>query len=316
YNTVVGFSLLSYVSATYNGFYFVSLQPWHERDKDGLDAKTLIDRLNKRFRSEIPEGAVFGFMPPAIPGLGAAGGFSLWLQDRTGGSVDFLNDNLQKFLEAARKRPEIGSVNSTFRAAVPQVFVDVDRDKALKQGVPVADVYQSLQTFLGGTYVNQFNRFGRQWRVFMQADAPDRVKPEDIGSFFVRNTQGNMVPLSALTSIRQTAGPECPPRFNLYRAAQVTGSAAAGYSSGQAMAALEQVAAQTLPREIGTDWSDLSYQEKKASGTTGLQKGVALTHTAVLRQVEHLQAALKINGESDRIYNWLPLYHDMGLIAC
>jgi HAE1 family hydrophobic/amphiphilic exporter-1 len=276
YNTVAGFSLLSFVSATYNGFYFVSLQPWHDRDKNGLDAKTLIDRLNRRFRSEIPEGAVFGFMPPAIPGLGAAGGFSLWLQDRTGGTVEFLNDNLQKFLEAARKRPEIGSVNSTFRAAVPQVFVDVDRDKALKQGVPVADVYQSLQTFLGGTYVNQFNRFGRQYRVFMQADAPDRVKPDDIGSFYVRNTQGSMVPLSALTTIRQTAGPEYTQRFNLYRAAQITGSAAAGYSSGQAMAALEQVAAQTLPREIGYDWSDLSYQEKKASGTTGRIFGLSL----------------------------------------
>jgi len=246
------------------------------RDAEGLDARTLIDRLNKRFRSEIQEGTVFGFMPPPIPGLGAAGGFSLWLQDRTGGSVDYLNENLQKFLEEAKKRPEIGTVNSTFRAAVPQTFVDVDRDKALKQGVPVADVYQTLQTFLGGTYVNQFNRFGRQWRVFMEADAADRVKPEDIGGFYVRNTQGGMVPLAALTSLRQTAGPEYTQRFNLYRAAQVTGSAAAGYSSGQAMAALEDVAAKSLPRGIGYDWSDLSYQEKKASGTTGRIFGLSL----------------------------------------
>jgi HAE1 family hydrophobic/amphiphilic exporter-1 len=147
--------------------------------------------------------------------------------------------------------------------------VDVDRDKALKQGVPVADVYQSLQTFLGGTYVNQFNRFGRQWRVFMQADAKERVNPEDIGRFFVRNNDGKMVPLAAVTTIRRTAGPEYTQRFNLYRAAQVTGSAAPGYSSGQAMAALEDVAAKALPREIGFDWSDLSYQERKASGTTG-----------------------------------------------
>ncbi|HVO51999.1 MAG TPA: multidrug efflux RND transporter permease subunit [Thermoanaerobaculia bacterium] len=276
YNTVAGFSLLSYVSSTYSGFFFVSLHPWHERDAEGLDARTLIDRLNKRFRSEIQEGTVFGFMPPPIPGLGAAGGFSLWLQDRTGGSVDYLNENLQKFLEEAKKRPEIGTVNSTFRAAVPQTFVDVDRDKALKQGVPVADVYQTLQTFLGGTYVNQFNRFGRQWRVFMEADAADRVKPEDIGGFYVRNTQGGMVPLAALTSLRQTAGPEYTQRFNLYRAAQVTGSAAAGYSSGQAMAALEDVAAKSLPRGIGYDWSDLSYQEKKASGTTGRIFGLSL----------------------------------------
>jgi HAE1 family hydrophobic/amphiphilic exporter-1 len=140
----------------------------------------------------------------------------------------------------------------------------------------VADVYQSLQTFLGGTYINQFNRFGRQWRVFMQADAADRVNSQDIAGYYVRNAQGQMVPLSALTTIRQTAGPEYTQRFNLYRAAQVTGSAAAGYSSGQAMAALEEVAAQNLPKEIGTDWSDLSYQEKKAAGTTGRIFGLSL----------------------------------------
>jgi HAE1 family hydrophobic/amphiphilic exporter-1 len=268
-STIAGFSLLSYTSATYNAFFFVSLTPWDERESKGLDAKTMMDRLNKRFRSEIPEAAAFCFNPPAIPGLGFSGGFSLWLQDRSGGSVEFLNENLQKFIEAARKRPELQNVNSTFRAAVPQVYVDVDRDKALKQGVPVADVYQSLQTFLGGTYVNQFNRFGRQWRVFMQADAKERVNPEDIGRFFVRNNDGKMVPLAAVTTIRRTAGPEYTQRFNLYRAAQVTGSAAPGYSSGQAMAALEDVAAKALPREIGFDWSDLSYQERKASGTTG-----------------------------------------------
>ena len=167
-------------------------------------------------------------------------------------------------------------MNSTFRAAVPQVYVDVDRDKALKQGIPVADVYQSLQTFLGGTYVNQFNRFGRQWRVFMQADAQDRLTPEEIEEFYVRNNDGKMVPLSAVTTIRRTAGPEYTKRFNLFRAAQVTGSAAPGYSSGQAMAALEQVAAKRLPREMGYDWSDLSYQEKKASGTAGGIFGLSL----------------------------------------
>jgi len=267
YNTVAGFSLLSFVSASYNGFFFVSLDPWDERGK--LDARTLIDGLNKRFRTEIPEATVFGFPPPAIPGLGASGGFSLWLQDRSGSTPAFLNENLQKFLEAARKRPELQTVNSSFRAAVPQVFVDVDRDKALKQGVAVADVYQSLQTFLGGTFVNQFNRFGRQWRVFMQADASDRVNPEDIGGFFVRNNDGKMVPLSAVTTIRHSSGPEYTQRFNLYRAAQVTGSAAPGYSSGQAMEALEEVGREVLPREIGFDWADLSYQERKAAGTTG-----------------------------------------------
>jgi HAE1 family hydrophobic/amphiphilic exporter-1 len=269
YSTVGGFSLLAFVSATYNGFFFVSLDPWDERGGKGMDAKALIAKINGRFRAEIPEATVFAFLPPPIPGLGSAGGFSLWLQDRSGGSVAFLDENLQKFLAAAKKRPELQNVNSTFRAAVPQVYVDVDRDKALKQGVPIGDVYQALQAYLGGTFVNQFNRFGRQWRVFMQADAVDRLNPQDIGRFFVRNNDGNMVPLSALTTVRTTYGPEYTQRFNLFRAAQINGSAAPGYSSGQAMAALEEVAAQTLPREMGFDWSDLSFQEKRAAGTSG-----------------------------------------------
>jgi len=269
YNTVGGFSLLSYVSSTYNGFFFVSLQPWEDRDGAGLSARELIAKLNDAFRAKIPEASVFAGLPPAIPGLGTSGGFSLWVQDRSGGSVDFLNQNLQRFLAAAGKRHELQNVTSSFRAAVPQVFVDVDRDKALKQGVPITDVYQTLQAVLGGTFVNQFNRFGRQWRVFIQGEGEARVKPEDIGQLYVRNNDGNMVPLSAITTIRHTVGPEYTQRFNLFRAAQVNGSAAPGYSSGQALAALEQVAAQTLPPGMGFDWADLSYQEKKAAGTAG-----------------------------------------------
>ncbi len=271
YNTVAGFSLLSYVSSTYNAFYFVSLDPWDDRGRKGGGgtAKELLDKLNGTFRAQIPDATVFAFAPPAIPGLGASGGFSLWVQDRSGNSVDYLNQNLQRFLEAARKRPELQNVNSSFRAAVPQILVDVDRDKALKQGVPITDVYQTLQAYLGGSFVNQFNRFGRQWRVYLQGEGSERTSPDDIGQFFVRNNDGNMVPLSALTTIRHISGPEYTQRFNLFRAAQVTGAAAPGYSSGQALEALEQVAAQTLPREMGYDWADLSYQEKKAAGTTG-----------------------------------------------
>ncbi len=267
YNSIVGFSLLSYVSNSYSVTYFSQLDEWDKRQGAGLSADEIVQTLNKRFRAEIPEANAFAFQPPPIPGLGTAGGFSLWVQDRSGQDPQYLEANLQKFLAAARERPEIGTVNSTFRAAVPQVYVDVDRDKALKQGVAVSDVYQTLQTFLGGSFVNQFNRFGRQWRVFLQADAAERLTPEAIGQFFVRNNDGNMVPLSALTTIRQTSGAEYTTRFNLYRAAQVTGAAAPGYSSGQAMNALEEVAHQTLPREMGYDWSDLSYQEKRAAGT-------------------------------------------------
>ena len=267
YNTIVGFSLLSYVSNSYSATYFSQLAPWEERQGKGESAAEIIQGLNARFRKEIPEATIVAFQPPPIPGLGTAGGFSLWLQDRSGNTPEFLEQNVQKFLAAARERPELGTVNSTFRAAVPQVYVDVDRDKALKQGVAVNEVYQTLQTFLGGSFVNQFNRFGRQWRVFLQADAADRLTPEAIGQFFVRNNDGNMVPLSALVTVRQTSGAEYTTRFNLYRAAQVTGSAAPGYSSGQAMAALEDVARQVLPREMGYDWSDLSFQEKRAAGT-------------------------------------------------
>jgi len=264
---VVGFSLLTRVTATYNGFFFVSLTPWSEREEKDLEAHAILRQVNARLSREVPEAVAFAFSPPAIPGLGNAGGFSFWLQDRAGRDVDFLAKNLQVFLEACRKRKELAGVNSVFNAAVPQVFADVDRDKALKQGVAVADVYQTMQAFLGGLYLNQFNRFGRQWRVFLQSEGEQRQNATDIERYFVRNATGNMVPLSALITIRQIAGPEYTTRFNLYRAAQVIGAAAPGYSSGQALEALEDTARKVLPPEMGYDFSDLSYQERKFSGS-------------------------------------------------
>lgn len=276
YNTIAGFSLLSRVSASYSAFFFVSLKPWDERGADHLQARAILQTLNGVLTREISEAVAFGFMPPSIPGLGASGGFSFWLQDRSGGSVEFLSENLQRFLEACRQRPELAGVNSAFSTSVPQVFADVDRDKVLKQGVAVGDVYQTLQAYLGGLYLNQFNRFGRQWRVFLQAEGEDRLTEQNIGQFYVRNNNQNMVPLSALVATRKITGPEYTNRFNVYRAAQVIGSAAPGYSSGQALDALEQVARETLPREIGYDWADLSYQEKKASGGAATAFGLSL----------------------------------------
>ena len=264
-NAIIGFSLLTRVTAPNNGFYFVGLKPWSERH-EGMDARSIVNRLNARFREEIPEAFVLAVMPPSIPGLGSQGGFTFWLQDRTGGTIGGLDANLQKFLTDARKRPELAGVTSPFSAAVPQVYVDLDRDKVLKEGIALTDVYQTMQTFLGGLYVNQFNRFGRQWRVFMQAEGQERTSPESIGQFYVRNNDGNMVPMSSLQSTRQTFGPQYTNRFNVYRAAQITGSAAPGYSSGQALDALEEVAKATLPATVSYDWSDLSYQERKASG--------------------------------------------------
>ncbi len=264
--TVAGYSLLSGASAPYTAFYFVALDPWHEREDEAMQVGPIMQRINAEFRGQVPEANAFAFPPPAIQGLGTGGGFSLWLQDRSGGTIEFLNENLQKFLEAARKRPELANVNSVWRPSVPQIFAEVNRDKVIKQGVAIKDVYQALQAFLGGIYVNQFNRFGRQWKVFVQGEAAGRVRVEDINQFYVRNNDGQMVPLSALLTTKNIQGPEFTNRFNLFRAAQVTGIPAPGYSSGQATAALEEVAREVLPREMGYDWADMSYQEVKAAG--------------------------------------------------
>ncbi len=230
--TVAGYSLLSGASAPYTAFYFVTLDPWDERKAEELHVDPIMQQVNAAFRKNIPEANVFAFPPPAIQGLGTGGGFSFWLQDRSGGTVEFLNANLQKFLEAARKRPELANVNSVWRPNVPQIYADINRDKVLKQGVAVGDVYQTMQAFLGGIYVNQFNRFGRQWKVFLQADAVGRVQANDINQFYVRNNDGQMVPLSSVVTTRRIEGPEFTNRFNLFRSAQVTGIPAPGYSSG------------------------------------------------------------------------------------
>jgi HAE1 family hydrophobic/amphiphilic exporter-1 len=269
YNSIVGFSLITRVNAPNNAFYFIGLDPWEERRAPELHARAIVDRLNAQLRTVAPEATAFAIMPPAIPGLGSQGGFSFWLQDRSGGSIEFLNEHLQRFLAAARQRPELAGVNSPFVAAVPQIYADVDRDKVLRQGVALGDVYQTMQAYLGGLYVNQFNRFGRQWRVFVQAEGEARSTPEQIGQFYVRNSAGEMLPLSSVLTTQETFGPQFTTRFNVYRAVQVNGAAAAGYSSGQAMAALEEVARETLPAEISYDWSDLSYQERQAAGTGG-----------------------------------------------
>ena len=276
YDAIAGFSLLSNTSASYTGFYFLQLDPWEERHSDELSAAGLMRALNLRMAKEIPEAVGFAFGPPAIPGLGTAGGFTFMLQDRTGGTVEQLFDNLDKLTEAARKRPEIASLVTTFRPSVPQLYIDVDQDRVLKQGLQFADVYQTLQSFLGGAYVNQFNRFGRQWKVYLQAEPQYRNSSDQINNFYVRNSKGEMTPLGSLVTIRRVSGPEYTNRFNLYRSIQINGSPARGYSSGQAMAAMEDVTAQVLPSNMGYAWSDMSYQEKKAAGGQGMVFAMSL----------------------------------------
>jgi HAE1 family hydrophobic/amphiphilic exporter-1 len=261
--TVVGFSLLSFTRSTYNAFFWVTLKPWDERTDRETQFQVIKARLNRAL-SELSEGIAFDFSPPAIPGVGTSGGFTFVLEDRAGKDVQFLATNLNTFLTAARKRPEIAGVSTTFLGSVPQQFINVDRDKVIKQGVPISDVYRTIQAFMGGLFINYFNRFGRQWQVYIEAEGDYRTNAENVGQFYVRNQNGRMVPLSALTSFEPRSGPEFTMRYNLYRAAQINGSAAPGYSSDQATAALEEVFAQTMPAEMGYDYIGMSYQEKKA----------------------------------------------------
>jgi HAE1 family hydrophobic/amphiphilic exporter-1 len=261
--SVVGFSLLSFVRTSYNGFFFVTLKPWDERKSRDELFQQIKQNINREL-SKIPEGIAFSFSPPAIPGVGTSGGFTFVLEDRAGNDVQFLSDNLNKFLTAARKRAEIANVSTTFLPSVPQQFVDVDRDKVIKQGVAVKDVYQTLQAFMGGLFINYFNRFGRQWQVYIEAEGAYRTRAENVGQFFVKNTKGQMVPLAAVTRFEPRPGPEFTMRFNEYRSAQINGAAAPGYSAGQAMAAIEEVFDQTMPREMGYDYMGMSFQEKKA----------------------------------------------------
>jgi hydrophobic/amphiphilic exporter-1 (mainly G- bacteria), HAE1 family len=275
YDSIAGFSLLSNTSSTYSGFYFLGFTPWHDRQTPELSARGIMLTLNKKLQAAVPEAIGFAFGPPAIPGLGTAGGFTFMLQDRSGGTVQQLADMLDKLTTAARKRPELSSLVSTFRPSVPQLYVDIDQDRVLKQGVQFQEVYQTLQAFLGGAYINQFNRFGRQWKVYLQAEPEYRSSADKINSFFVRNLKGDMTPLASLVSIKRVSGPEYTNRFNLYRSIQINGSPAPGYSSGQAMAAMEDAANEVLPAGFGYAWSDMSYQEKKASGGQAMVFGMS-----------------------------------------
>ena len=262
--SVLGFSLLSRVQDTYSAFFFVTEKPWDERKKPEEQYLAIRNHITREL-AKVPDGIAFSFSPPAIPGVGTSGGVTFMLEDRSGGTLDFLGQNVNKFLAAARKRPELVGLSSTFLAGVPQEYVDVDRAKVAREGVNIGDVYQTLQTFMGGYLVNYFNRFGRQWQVYIEAEGEYRTRAQNMGQFYVANNRGDMAPLSAVTNIRSISGPEFTMRYNEYHTAQINAAAAPGFSSGQAMAALEQTFAQTMPREMGFDYLGMSFQEQKAA---------------------------------------------------
>jgi hydrophobic/amphiphilic exporter-1 (mainly G- bacteria), HAE1 family len=261
--TVVGYSMLSGVQNTYSTFFWVTFKPWAERTARDEQYFNLIMHFNDVL-GKLPAGTTVAFPPPAIPGVGAAGGVTYILEDRGGHDVEFLTANTEKFLAAARKRPEIARIFTTALPSVPQIYVNVDRDQVLTQGVQLKEVYETLQAFMGGAFINYFNRFGRQWQVYTQAEGSYRTRAENLGQFYVKNARGSMVPLSAVTSIEHRNGPEFTMRYNLHRSSQINATATRGYSSAQAMKALEEVYAQTMPPGMGFDYLGMSFQEQKA----------------------------------------------------
>jgi HAE1 family hydrophobic/amphiphilic exporter-1 len=267
YTTVAGFSLISGVASSNNAFFFVSMKPWEERTETEERSFETIEALNKIISAEVPEAFVAVFGPPAIQGLGTGAGFTLMLQDKSGNTPQELAAQVNNFINEAKKRPEIGRISTLFRPSVPQIYAEVNRDKVLKLGVTIADVNTTLGSLLGSNYINDFNRFGRVYKVYLSAEGDYRNETWDLGQYFVRNNNGSMVPLNTLVTMKPSNGPEYTNRFNLFRSAELTGIPAPGYTSSQAITALEEVAAQVLTQGYGYDWANMSYQEVKAAGS-------------------------------------------------
>jgi HAE1 family hydrophobic/amphiphilic exporter-1 len=263
-STVIGYSMLSGVNTTYSSFFFISFKDWDER-KTPEESYIGIKRHLMSALSRVTSGIAFAFPPPAIPGVGTSGGFTFILEDRSGSPIEFLAKNADVFMAEARKRPELSGMMTTALFGVPQVGITVNQEKVLTQQVNLASVYQTLQTFMGGSLVNYFNRFGRQWQVYVQAEGNYRTSADNLGKFYVTNSNGEMVPLSTLTGNVPRSGPEFVMKYNQFQCVQINGAAAPGYSSGQAIAALEDVFKKTMPTQMGFDYLGMSYQEVKAA---------------------------------------------------
>ncbi len=283
--TVVGMNILNSMNFPNAAVMFVGLKPWEERKSPELHASAITREWTKKFAA-IPGARAFAFGPPPLPGYGNVSGFSMQLQDRSGGSIEQLAGYVKQLTEAVAKRPEIGRISTTFNPATPQVRVELDREKTRTLGVPVDAVFSTLQTYLSGLYVNDFVRFGRVYKVFLQAESEFTSKPEDIGQFYVRNNDGGMVPLNTMVKISKMSGPNLVNRFNLFNAAEIMGAPAPGYSSGQSMKAIEEVMA-TMPSETGYQWSGLTLQEKKSEGQAPIIFGMAVLFVFLLLAAQY-----------------------------
>ncbi len=286
FTTIGGLNILTGSAMPNACTWFVGLTDWKQRGTPELKSAAIARQLMRTFFG-LPQARILAFGPPALPGFGNASGFTFELQDRSGGSVERLADQLQKFVAAASKRPELARLYSGFRPTIPQVKVDLDRQKAQLMGVRVADVFNTLQAYLGGSYINDFVRFGRVFRVYLQAEPEFTNKPEDIGRFFVRSIGGKMIPLDTLVKVNRTQGPASTTRYNLYRTAEITGTPAPGYTSAQAIAAMESVAKEILPSDMSYEWSGLTLQEKKAEGQAGVIFGLSILFVFLLLAAQY-----------------------------
>ena len=261
-----GFGLLDGLNRNNQASYFVVFKDWEKRSAEQDSAKSILNRLRSEY-SKIQEALVMAFNPPAIQGIGTVGGFEFWVQSRGTGTIDDLERCTKELVAKANQHPALSGVSTNIDANSKQFFLSYDREKSRSMAIPIKDVYQTLQAMIGSFYVNNFNKFGRVYNVYIQAEDIYRSAPEPIGNIYVRSLTGSMVPLKSLISIRNTKGPSLISRFNSFNAARVNGNSAAGFSSGQAMQALEEIAKEVLPQGMTYSWGGQSYQEKKMAGT-------------------------------------------------
>ncbi|MCG6942472.1 MAG: multidrug efflux RND transporter permease subunit [Thiohalocapsa sp.] len=273
--SVAGYSMLNGAFGSNSAFVIPILAPWSERETPQTSLGAIVGQA-RRIAAETPDANIIPFVPPAIPGLGNSGGFSFVLQDYTGGSIEELASVMRGFIVAANEHPAIGSAYSTFRADVPMLYLDINRDKVQALQVPMSELFQTLQAQLGSVYINDFNKFGRTWRVLAQAEGDFRNQPSDITRLYVRSKNGDMVPLSTLAKVETKTGPQIISRYNLFRSADISGGAAPGYSSGQAIAAMQDTAKQSLPSGFGYEWTGMSFQEIQAAGQAPIIFALAL----------------------------------------
>jgi HAE1 family hydrophobic/amphiphilic exporter-1 len=282
---LAGINILNNLNVPNAALMFVGLKPWEERKDPQLHAKAIAAEWTKKFQA-IPGARAFAFGPPPLPGYGNVSGFTMQLQDRSGGSIDQLAGYVKQLQELSAKRPEIARLTTTFNPATPQVKVELDREKARTLNVPVDSVFATLQTYLSGLYVNDFVKFGKVYKVFLQAESEFTNSPGDIGSFYVRNNDGQMVPLSTLVKVTKMSGPNLVTRFNLYNSSEIIGATAPGYSSGQAIKAIEEVMKE-MPAETGYEWSGLTLQEKKSEGQAPVIFGMAVLFVFLLLAAQY-----------------------------